>query len=42
VATTQSKGKDSKGEANEREWVHQYDTAMCSNVATVRGQWEES
>lgn len=41
VATTQSKGKDSKEEENERKWVYQYDTAMCSNVATVRGQWEE-
>lgn len=42
VVTTQSKGKDSKGEENERKWVHQYDTAMCSNDATVRGQREES
>jgi hypothetical protein len=41
MATTQSKGKDSKEEENERKWVHQYDTAMCLNVATVRGQWEE-
>jgi hypothetical protein len=41
VATTQSKGKDSKEEENERKWDHQYDTAMCSNAATVHGQWEE-
>jgi len=34
--------KQRRGEENERKWVHQYDTAMCSNVATVRGQWEAS
>jgi hypothetical protein len=41
VAITQSKDKDSKEEENERKLVHQYDTAICWNVATVRGQREE-